>query len=229
MIENVNLPETKYYDLDLGSQVIKFRKWKNKDRKKFKELIKQDNNNQVLIAKHTLECLVFSCLDKEYALSPDEIQYVLTKIRQASIGQFTEFKYVCDNCGSENVKELNLDSISFNATDVTEIKTDNYIIKLAPVRNIKKYNELIINSGSVLDDLLLRIESINGQTDFSKESLEALFDELETDELDNILDQFKKRFSIKNTVEYTCKNCNYKKTLVFNEIPDFLPESWLSN
>lgn len=225
----INKQETVFYDLNIGNQTIRYRKWKNKDRKKFKELVKQDNGNQELIAKHTLECLVFDCLDKEYPLSPDEIQYVLTKIRQASIGQYIEFKYVCESCGKENIRELDLDNISFSADVVNEIKSKNYNIKLQPVKNIKLYNELILNSSDIVQDLALRILSVNDETDFSKDDIEALFDEMDTDELDIILDQFKKRFNINNNISYTCKFCNHKQDLIFNEIPDFLPDSWLLN
>ena len=39
----INKQETVFYDLNIGNQTIRYRKWKNKDRKKFKELVKQDN------------------------------------------------------------------------------------------------------------------------------------------------------------------------------------------
>ena len=87
-----------YIDLNVGNKIVKIRKWKVKDRENFKKDLLKNKDSAEKVAKVTLDNLVYNCLDKEYALNPDEIQYVFNNIRINSISDEVEFKYICKNC-----------------------------------------------------------------------------------------------------------------------------------
>ena len=72
-------PEVKFYDLDILSKQIKFRKWIAKDRRLFKEQVSSANNDSLKIGKITINNLLINCLDTKYPLSIDEIRYILIK------------------------------------------------------------------------------------------------------------------------------------------------------
>lgn len=223
-------PEVKFYDLDILSKQIKFRKWIAKDRRLFKEQVSSANNDSLKIGKITINNLLINCLDTKYPLSIDEIRYILIKIRENSISDEVEFNTKCDICGNietHKVKISDLVSISYNP--IKEIIIDDINIKLGEIKNIDFYNTKILDSTNpILTDLILRIESINNEIDFSYDDLVDYFDNLETDILDKILEIYNKhRFKLDIKFSFKCKKCLAQNNQEYTDLPDFFPTKWL--
>jgi hypothetical protein len=53
------------------------------------------------------------------------------------------------------------------------------------------------------------------------------FNEMDTDQLDKIVQEYKKqKFIQDNEHECTCTFCGSKQKFIFDEIPDFFPKHW---
>ena len=116
------------------------------------------------------------------------------------------------------------EAIRYKHKTLSKIEIDGINIKLGPIRNKKIYMEKIQEDTDY--DLLMRIQSINGNEDFNLEQLEQLFDELDLDVIENIIKIYDDhKFTIDNINTVKCK-CGHEQTYEFDEIPGFLPESW---
>lgn len=230
--------ETNYIDLPLGNRVVKVRKWKVKDRNNLKKAF-SENKDEVKNGFSIIKYLVEDCLDKEYALNPDEITYILSFLRSICIDNKFKLKYKCNECGNVNdltfyildkdgekgvlhpkFKEESFDNLS--------IDTKSFHIELQEVKNIKFYKEVLMKSQNTdLDDLILHIKSINSESKSYKE-LKELFEDCETDEVDEIISIFNEmRFSLDKKNEVQCCDCLNTRELEFDTIPELLPIEWL--
>ena len=78
----------------------------------------------------------------------------------------------------------------------------------------------------LLDNLMLRIKTINGEV-FNYEKIKSYFDEMDTLELDEILDEFEKMiFTLDSEIEVTCE-CGHTQKIDFDSIPDLIPIEWV--
>jgi putative baseplate hub subunit protein len=220
-----------YIDLNVGNKIVKIRKWKVKDRENFKKDLLKNKDSAEKVAKVTLDNLVYNCLDKEYALNPDEIQYVFNNIRINSISDEVEFKYICKNCNKQESQIVKISEIHkghFYNEDKIEVK--NITILLQDVKNVKMYNDTIFKSETPwIDDLIYHIKSFNGDESMSFQKLKDLFLDLDVDILDEIMDKYDDiRFKLDKEYDVICPECGNTHTYIFDEIPDFLPQKWLS-
>jgi len=217
------------YSFDLKGEQINFRKWKGKDRKAFLKLLKQDDIDENAAAN----TLVYSCLEKQIALSTEEFRYVIAQIRKVSISSTVKYNFLCQECDEEYSTDIKLDDIvKQKYSDNTLISTDDTKIKLTDVRNREFYNKKIEEQYSddeiYLCDFLLRIESLNEKDDYTYDELVEYFDDLDTDELDKIFDQWDDiRFVVEDVHTVTCPNCKTPDTYKFDEIEGFFPSTWI--
>lgn len=218
-----------YKDLKVGNKTLKFRKWKVKDRQKLRDLIAK-NKTPESASKIMIQTLVFDCLDKEYPLNIDEIQYVFNQMRIENIGADIEIEYKCPAC-EKNVKQ----KLLINDFHVPQFSDGNIIgvedlkIELQDVLNAKEYNKKIWDSKDYwIDDLIFHIKSLNGDETLSFNALKEFIEDLDVAILDSILDQYEKiRFNLKKEYALKCPECENTRTIIFDEIPDFLPAQWL--
>ena len=206
-------PEVKFYDLDILSKQIKFRKWIAKDRRLFKEQVSSANNDSLKIGKITINNL-----------------YILIKIRENSISDEVEFNTKCDICENIETHKVKIsDLVNISYKPIQEIVIDCINIKLGEIKNIDFYNSKILDSNNpVLTDLILRVESINDEIDFSYDDLVDYFDNLETDTLDKILEIYNKhRFKLDIKYSFKCKKCLAQNNQEYTDLPDFFPTKWL--
>lgn len=217
-----------YFDLKVGNKTIKFRKWKVKDREQFRELSQTLEESELNLKM--IEIFVYNCLDKEYDLNPDELEFIFAKIREASISPNIKFKRICPNCQTEIEENLKIDDIykvSFDEIDKT-IEIDDLTIKLSNIKNIEYYNKKMKESKNIkFTDFILHIESINDEP-LDYDEIYKLLYELDTQTVDTIFEYYDRiRFKIDKTVEFTCKECNFKEKYYFDELPDFFENNWL--
>ena len=77
-------------------------------------------------------------------------------------------------------------------------------------------------------DLLLRVESFNGDDSFTLEELIAKFDDLDIDVLEDVLNQWEdNKFVVNDINEVVCPKCKNVELYSFDAIPNFFPETWL--
>jgi len=211
-----------YFEIDLGHRVIKARKWKGKERKDFKKAVLEDD-----VEKATKEILISRCLEERTALSSAELKYVLIQIRKQSLGTEFDFEYVCE-CSYKNKLKLTLDDVSvleYEPWEKIEVKDSTY--EFQNIQNAEYYNK----NQDVLDDvkeIAFYTKSINDDESMSFQEVQDFYDNLDIDEFDEVFDKFSKMYcSINDVHEVKCKECKVKKEFEFDEIPGFIPDSWL--
>lgn len=209
---------------------ITIREWLGKDRKNFKKMLKLKGD--AFSELDIVDTLMYPCITENVSLTIEESRYVIAKIREISISEKIKFSWKCPKCDIENKETITVDQI-FKAKvgNFGTCVANNKTFKFSEVKNHQFYIEKMRDpeqEDKELIDLFLHIDTIDNNNDFSIDSLMEMFDEMPTRELDIIFEEYKKQlFSIDDVSEFTCK-CKHKEKFVFDEIPDFLPESWFN-
>lgn len=209
--------------ITVGNKELTIRKWKGKDKKKIvKALSAGTDDDQFTI----LNALVYDSIEEDVTLSTDEFKYVLSRIRAISIGEGVDIEFYCDSCGNNFDRHFELkDIIRYSYTELSEINVPGAKIKLGEIKNKKYYVEKVVQDD--IYDLLLRVEEINGNSAFTLDTLEEFFDDLDLDVLTEIVQIFEdSKFTVDDVNEVTCK-CGKVQQYQFDEIPGFIPESWV--
>lgn len=226
-LPNIDIQQNLWTELDLGHKKVHIRKWKVKDRNQFLELLKNDSINAS--EKKILNILVLNCIkEKDIDLNPEELQYIFLKIRELSIGDEFDFQYTCEKCGNINKSTEKISEIfTFTYSEFQERTYGNIVIKYSNVKNPESFNKRVISDDfDELDDLCYHIESINGKM-YKFQDVKNFFENLDTQTMDIILkDFYKMQFLLNQSKEFKCSECENKKTFIFDEIPNFFPDSW---
>jgi hypothetical protein len=204
---------------------VKYRKWKVKDKKKFTESIKTEDQRGVL------ESLVYDCIeDKNIAFTMNEYKYLLLKIRNETMGSNFDFSFVCPKCDSEYTINENISEILtpvYNDYDI--IKTKNNSLKMGPVKNKQvflDYTKDVESSKELyLIEFLFQLEKINDNEMFTFEEANEFIDELDYDEACELFEQWEKmNFKLNDMKEETCPKCGDVHKCRFDDLPELYPE-----
>lgn len=213
-----------YQSLQLGRRVIRFRKWKVKDRITLKNSLQNADTEKQ--GENTLKILVWNCLEGNVPLNQDELEYTFAKIREASIGDTIEFKYTCSNpeCSKLNTEKMKISKIWRPKYSQLQSIGD---IELQEIQNPEYYNKKMkeLNYSS-LCDLILHIKSIDGK-ELSETELFDYFEDMDTIDADKILEQWENiAFSIDRKNTLLCPHCQNESDFEFDEIPNLIPPLW---
>lgn len=211
-------------------KVINFRMWKLKDRKAFKKIMQDEDNEN--LESDVLNILVKNVIKEDVALSTDELQYLLTEIRKESISDSIKYNWKC-TCKADNEETVKLDDI--NIPKLAEYKTvviDGVEFIFGDILN-KEYYELALkdcddDEDIIYTDLCYHIHQIGDNIDFSITDMINYIEEMDTDNIDILMEAYNEmKFSTSKIIEFNCKECKIKRKFEFDTIPDFFPESWM--
>ncbi len=219
--DKIKLPEN---ELMFNGRTLHFRKWKVKD--KF-ELDKAKTLSDIRKA------LVYNCLNEHCILDLDEYNYVLFKIRNASVHEPFTYEYECPHCG--NVKQIETyldDVIGFSGGNVKELETLN--IKLKYIDNEDLYETLVVENPDMyqqfINDFALHIKSYNDTEIKNQKDVEVFVEYLSNLDVDVAEKLFKewndKRFKFVIEADVICENCGETEICDFANLPEFFPASW---
>ncbi len=223
---NFKTGEAKYTPIKVGEKTVEIRKWKVKDRVKFKSAFTEDSINDNVI----LESLVLNCIKDvdTLALSPDEVQYIMIKIRELSISDNFNFEWECE-CEHNNELNLKIDDVcTITHGKISDIVIGDNTFGLGDVKNKNFYNKEIVKQEDILSFMFaMHLDNVNGKQDFTLDGIMAWLEDLDTSDYDYLMNEFRKMiFTVDYTKEFTCEKCGAKQSFVFDEIPDFFPEDW---
>lgn len=219
-----------YHEIDLGTKIVRVRKWKAKDRKAFKAEMSKLNNtsDDIKIMKATFTPLVHSCLETPTALTPKEMQYLFNVIRSLSISNTFDYERLCNNCQEITTHQINISDVCKPLKgNLNDIKYKGIVFKLKTPE--LAYNQRIYddNFGDI-SNFANHIESINGKHFNIKDIIQVL-EEQNSDFIDQILDLFEEQcFDFDDKHELTCPHCGAKEVIKFDKIPNLLPTEWYS-
>lgn len=213
-------------------KIIHVRKWKVKDRKKFKETI--INKGENLTAKDISDVLIFPCIqEKNILLTEEEQKYISSIIREISIGETFKFSFLCDADECDNVTELEL-----KISDVNKPKFSNWStveISGIPVEFGEKIKPDFyftkLNGASTEEkqdiDLAAHILKVGDEDALTFDEIMAMLEELDSDVYDKFVEEYnKQRFVQDNVHSVKCSKCSKEQMFAFDEIAGFFPASW---
>ena len=208
--------------IKVGDKTLTISKWKGRNKKEFVKAIRGGEVNE----RSIMDILVYSCIEEDTILSLDEFRYVLSKIREYSLGDDITIEFYCEKCGELFTKEFKISEIvKYTYKKLNEIKVDDIHIKFGPIRNKEAYLSKISEDPDY--DIFFNIESINGNNAFTLGGLIDMFDDMNIDTLTEIMKMWEEsRFKIDDIKEVSCSSCNHTVKYKFDEIPGFFPESW---
>jgi len=214
-------------------KVIHIRKWKAKDRNRFKAIVEEKGENlSVLDISRTL---VFPCiLEKNILLTEEEIKYVSNIIREISISPEFEFAFMCndDACGKLNEVKIKIQDVNkakFN--DWKEVEINGGFITFGEIVQPQFYYETLFNYKTegerATADLAMHIVKVQDDDLKSFSEMMEFLESLDTDILDKIDEEYnKQRFVQDNSHSLRCKFCKKEQKFIFDEIEGFFPSTW---
>jgi len=206
--------------IDLGSKFVNIHPWKASTKKELLKTIKikQDKFNE----KDLLDILFYPYIEeKDKFFSDDEIQYLVLNLRDISITEKITIKETCKKCGAEiEITGKALDFAEFKKANFNK-PTGKYTWRDLKDRNsleriIKQYPDEFV--GTL--DMLLHLESVDGQKINSFKETMEFYDNLtisESEELENYYDDVKSKLRIHKTV--VCNNCKTENDFEFKKLP----------
>ncbi len=211
-----------------NKKIVNFRKWKVKDRKAFKKILKDENAQEKDIAN----VLVRPCLETNIVLSPDEMQYVLIELRKKSIGENINWSYICD-CEASNKELVALDDINIpHLADWKNVSVNTVEFKFGDILNKEMY-EAAIDLVEDIDelnyiDLAFHIHEIGDNIDFNVNDIIEYIDEMEVNDIDELFKAYNEmKFYTTKIKEFTCQECKKSNKFEFDTIPEFFPDTWI--
>lgn len=204
---------------------IAFRKWKVKDRDAFVNAQNDYDRRQAL---------VYNCLEnKTIALDNEQYNYVLIQIRCESVSPMLHYTLRCPECGSVLDVDVDLrEIVHVRYQDFHDIVIPGLKITLAEVKNREAYERRMSETqdtyNKYLIDLAFHINTINDAYPQSFNGVVEFIRDLDVDQFENIFRQWDtQRFKVLMNGDLTCSNCGITTKWNFDDLPGFLPASWL--
>jgi len=229
--------EIKYVQIPLPSgKTIGVRGWKVKDEKELLFALESDQNGEDNKVKHIISFLK-NCVDDQKkfdnVITESDIKKICIEVRKLSKGELIEYNYTCGNCGFSFSDEVNLtknqevknfdvspliinDDLTVTFRDL-DWKTSEKLVIENTDSNYKFTFKYIINS----------INSITYKgttyTTFTPKEVEEFIDQLDSDDLKKLFDEFdKKASSVELVRKITCLKCKSPIEVNFGDFLSFL-------
>lgn len=236
---NLN-PETgedlsKYkFSVVLGKEKeIKFTNWTGKTKKVFKKLVENITDIDQLDLDQTMAVLLREyMLDYDTYLSDVEQQFLLIKMREASLDDKFDFISNCPNCNHEQEIQSTIKDTFHFAPGQYPIKNEELDIEFVDITDQTSLESAVerITSSPMYDGITTKADvevamHIKTSDNKSPEQVLDMIDELDLKTLNEILDKLSdaapKMEMYSNRV---CKGCTQKVDFETEEIPDVFEE-----
>lgn len=216
-------------------KVVHLRKWKAKDRNRFKAVVEEKGDN--LSAIDISRTLVFPCIqEKDILLTEEEIKFISSVIREISISPEFNYTYVCtdDTCNKTNKVTIQIKDVNKPVSSPwAEVDINGGKITFGERVKPQFYYETLFKYKSEAErstvDLAMHIVKVQDDDSMSFKEIITFLEDLDTDIIDKIQEEYnKQKFTQDNITELTCEACGKKQKFIFDEIDDFFPKTWFN-
>jgi len=222
------------YSVEINNKKIYFRPWNTLDEKNYLLNISSRDDENVPI-DDLWNILIIPCIkDKNIELNEIEKKYLMIKMREISIGDDIEIRYICNHDNCKTVNEINI-----NINDVLEYKNNNFqTIKYDEIeitfnepktQNLKnRLKEYEINTFNYnFINFLIHIESYKYNDilyeHFSFEELKQFFESVPSKIYNKLYKEFTNMLGkISFNIETKCITCGNTNIIETENIPNFL-------
>lgn len=179
---------------------------------------------------------IHSCIEEPISnrLTTFDVDYLFTKIRAKSVGEKSDLIVRCEECGSENEVQVDLDEIEIDGEikeGVIQITDDVSLLMKYPTYEEFMNNPSLLNSETQTEGLVELIIACMGSVlteeekldlqDESKESVLEFVDSMTTEQFERVADFVNSAPAIKQDVTFKCKSCGHDNLHELKGIDDF--------
>jgi len=194
----------------LGERVVTLKAWAGKTKKKFKKEFEFAESMEDVDLKKIIEILVYDQIEEDYQLAETELQYLLSELKEMSIGKDIECDSACKQCGTTNKLQTTTD-VGVFVCDTLPAKHKEWNFKNIKRTEFTKAKNAIMNADDF--DGLSTEADIELACKITKEDktpaqMIDTIDDTPLKELTEMMDEYVKHlatFEIK--VEKTCTSC----------------------
>ena len=224
------LKET-YHKIKVGNRTIEIKAWKTKDEKAY--LIAKEQGD--LGDKTLFNILIKPCIkdfdETEMNFSTNEEMYIMTKIREISLGNYIVMNFTCPHCKGYNEQELNLDNIvKYTPESWHDVQIDDYTFVFQKNTSNKAKERIEKCETAVEKDftsIVLSIVEIKKDKEvfdtFTFDELYTFIESLDTKIFDELADEY---FGMIDNItmewETKCMLCDKEVQGNLETIPNFL-------
>jgi hypothetical protein len=221
--------ENKYVKIKVGEQEIEIKAWRTKDEKAY--LIYKEQAD--LDEKAVFDILIKPCIKdvEKYNFTSNEEIYIMTKIREISLGTGITLNFTCPHCEKFQDQEISLnDIIKYTPANYHNVKIQDYEFVFTK-NNSPKFKERIAAAESIVEaefvSLVMSISEIKidkkTYDTFTFTELYDFINDLSTDIFDELYAEYTEMVdSLTMDYEVKCLFCDKVNKGSLERIPGFL-------
>ena len=187
-----------------------------------------DDASQIeLSIREIIKACTFGKIDVDSLMTYD-LEYILLKLREKSVGETSKFSLACEKCGAKNEVTINLEDVGI---DFPETVPDSNIelskgvgITLSPVsiKRLGNIDQSDINSLiSTVIETIYDEKNVYSVDSVSKKELNTFIDSFTHKNLEAIQNFIKNQPTLKHTITFKCSECGHENTHTLEGIQSF--------
>lgn len=209
-------------ELNIRGKIYHYRTYKVKDIKKYKNAANEQEEQNAL---------VYDLIQEKTVFDPIEYLYALIQIRTKSLDDKFNYTLRCSNCGETFEYSADYSEIAKPVfTEYTPITVGNHTFTFAEVQDSidPEFFKSIENDPENADvlNLLSHLYNIDNNK-ISLTDAAKIVDDLSLADFRTLFTEFKKQiFNLDFTHDVTCPHCSNTVKMLFDDLPDFVPEEF---
>lgn len=209
-------------------KMIQYRPFLVKEEKILMIAQESSDPNQIEDAiKDVVGSCTFEKLDVD-SLTTYDLEYILLRLRQKSVGETSTFSLSCPHCETSNEISLNLEDV---AIDFPETVPDNKVklskdvgITLSPV-SIKRMGKIDQNDFNGVISMVIETiydnDNVYSVESVEKKELDAFIDSFTHKNLEDIENFIKNQPTLRHNIDYKCSECGHENSHTLEGIQSF--------
>lgn len=224
------LNDTPKYEMKIPStgKKVRFRPYLVKEEKIL--MIAAESKDIHQITRAVVDTIVTCCDGKvnKKDLTTFDVEYMFLQLRAKSVGENISLKINCEECGTPNDQEVNLDSITVNVA-----KKDN-IIKLSDKISVEmsypSYEMMNFDAdaneagfmilGKCIKAVITEDERID-LADETDESIKNFIESMTQGQFEKITSYMQDIPTVKHDINFTCQGCNHNNNILLQGMQSF--------
>jgi Zn finger protein HypA/HybF involved in hydrogenase expression len=222
--------EAAKYQLKIPStkKVIEFRPFLVKEEKLL--MIAQESQDEAQIfstLKEIIRVCTFEKMDVE-SLTTYDLEFIFIRLRSKSVGESSEIKIKCDECGKFGEHVINLDDIDIVypkeevSSKIPITKDIGMILKPISIGDASSVKDNDITSSIIASiESIYDEESVYTKDSVSHEELVQFVDSLTHKTLEEVKNYLEAQPRVEHQIEYQCPHCGKKSIKTLSGIQSF--------
>lgn len=206
-------------ELPLSKKTVTYRPFLVKEEKVLLMALESQDQKQIMRAMHDIiSTCTFGKIDGK-DLPVAELEYLFLKLRSKAVGEKSHIGLKCDDCGTSNELDLDLESIEIDTTNLPKLKimltdqigvmmkypSSELVMKSVDSKKTDTENTYAIITSCI--DKIFDTENVYDVATQTKQELTDFIESLNKAQFEKIKDFFSGLPKLKKDVSFKCTNC----------------------